>query len=131
VWILIGLVISGTAAILMLAVNAPLWIAAGAGVAGFGFGAVFPRAVAMFCDSALHFTSIIFASGALGGATLPLAVGWTVSKSGDYRAGLAFAVCSICTMIALEVAIRRHLKALFPISRYEPDASLYRNPSVL
>lgn len=109
--ILGSLAVSALALMLLLAARSALPVAAGAALAGLGFGLVFPTAVAIYCDTAgsaaSRWITFVFAGGALGGATFPAVTGWLVTKSGDVRRGLLFAVVCVAVLAGLAVAIRR------------------------
>jgi fucose permease len=109
---LAGLGLSGAAMIAALLSGTASVLIAASGVAGLGLGAVFPTAVAIFCDfigpAAARSANLVFACGALGGATVPLATGWAVSRSGDVRAGIAIVIGGTAAMLRLQVGIARH-----------------------
>ncbi len=114
--ILAGLGLSGIAIALMVAFATLSALVVSAAVCGFGFGTVFPTVVSVFCDAtgpqATRWANSVFASGALGGAILPLATGWATSRWGGLRAGLALALCATAAMMVLQFAIRRNLRRM-------------------
>jgi len=111
--ILTGLLLNGAALGAMVSLRSVPALIAGGAVAGLGFGVVFPTAVAMFCDDigpgAARSFSFVFASGALGGAAVPLATGWIASRSGDLRDGLAPSAACVVLMAGIELAIGKRL----------------------
>jgi len=113
--ILTGLSLNGAALGAMLALRSVPALIAGGAIAGLGFGVVFPTAVAMFCDhigpGASRSFNFVFASGALGGAAVPLVTGWITSQSRDLRAGLAPAASCTVVMAGIEFLIRKRLRA--------------------
>ena len=104
--ILSGLALASLGMILLLASAGARTLAAGALLAGAGLAAVFPTAVALFSERAgaqsVRVTGMVFAMSALGGATVPWAVGAISTRFDSLRLGLAVTLACSLLMIVLQ-----------------------------
>jgi len=106
------LIVSGLAlaslGMLLLLASADAWsLVAGALLAGTGLAAVFPTAVALFTERAgaqgARVTGVVFAMSALGGATVPWAVGAVSTRFDSLRLALAAPLGCCLLMIVLQL----------------------------
>jgi len=101
--VLLGLAAAALGAVVLLAIRDAGALFAGALLAGAGLSAVFPTAVAVFTERggvhAARLAGWVFATAALGGATIPWAVGWASAYFHSLRA--AMAVLQVCIMIMI------------------------------
>ena len=106
--IVCGLALASLGMLLLLA-SAGAWsLVAGALLAGAGLAAVFPTAVALFTERAgaqgARVTGVVFAMAALGGATVPWAVGAISTRFDSLR--LALAVPLACSLLMIVLRLR-------------------------
>jgi fucose permease len=100
-----GLVLASLGGVGLLAASSLGAVLAWAALAGFGLAAIYPIQVAWisptFGAASARLAGRIFAMGALGGATLPWAVGYLSTAFGGLKAGLVAPLAGGVLMIAL------------------------------
>jgi fucose permease len=100
-----GLVLTSLGGVGLLAASSLDAVLAWAALAGFGLAAIYPIQVAWisptFGAASARLAGRIFAMGALGGATLPWAVGYLSTAFGGLKAGLVAPLAGSVLMIAL------------------------------
>ncbi len=100
-----GLALASLGGVGLLAASSLGAVLAWAALAGFGLSAVYPIQVAWiaptFGAATARLAGRIFAMGALGGATLPWAVGYLSTSFGGLKAGLVAPLAGSVIMIAL------------------------------
>jgi fucose permease len=78
-------------------------------IAGLGFATIYPMTVAtlskLYGAGAARVASFVFGMAALGGATLPWAVGYFSARLGSLRLGLLVPLVASVAMIGLQVCI--------------------------
>jgi fucose permease len=109
--IVCGLALASLGMLLLLA-SADAWsLVAGALLAGTGLAAVFPTAVALFTERAgaqgARVTGAVFAMAALGGATVPWAVGALSTRFDSLRLALAAPLAGSLLMMVLQLRATR------------------------
>jgi FHS family glucose/mannose:H+ symporter-like MFS transporter len=115
IFVIFGLLLSafGTAC-LLLAATRPRVIF-GVVLAGFGLAGVYPVFISWlskwYGGRAKRLGGIMFSLAALGGATVPWAVGFVSQRSHSLRVGLLVPLAGCITMLILVVALRRHITA--------------------
>ncbi len=111
--VLLSLCVAVAGLLIIIAVENPFAIFAGACLTGFGLAAVFPTTFAIFTqyfgDQAARLAGFVFVMASLGGAIMPWAVGLASARSGDLRIGMIVPLLGGVSMIALQVAIILHL----------------------
>ncbi len=87
----------------MLLPEEPWMIMAAIALAGFGLGPIFPNGVGYFLENggptAIRLTGVVFASGSVGGAVLPMLIGQVSERSGDL--GLAMGMIAWGALLLL------------------------------
>jgi len=105
-----GLALASLGTLLLLACAGAWSLVAGALLAGTGLAAVFPTKVALFTERAgaqgARVTGVVFAMAALGGATVPWAVGAISTRFDSLRLALAAPLGCCLLMIALQLRAR-------------------------
>ncbi len=100
-----GLALASLGGVGLLAANSLNAVLVWVTLAGFGLAAIYPILAAWishtFGPATARLAGRIFAMGALGGATLPLAVGYLSTAFGGLKAGLVAPLLSSLIMIAL------------------------------
>lgn len=104
-----GLLTASFGMLLLLASAGAASLIGGAGLAGAGLAAVFPTAVALFTERAgaegARVAGVVFAMSALGGATVPWAMG-TLS-AGVHNLRLALLLPLACGLLMLGMQLRQ------------------------
>lgn len=81
----------------------PWIILAAVALAGIGLGPVFPNGVGYFLEhggpAATRLTGVVFASGSVGGAALPMLIGQVSERSGDLSLAMAIIPCGAALML--------------------------------
>jgi fucose permease len=111
-----GLILAMAGMAGVLAAHSPEFIAAGAGLAGFGLASVYPINLALlsewFGGKAPKAGSVIFPASGLGGAILPWLVGLASTYSGGgLRLGLFIPLLGIVLMLGMYLTYVRSTKA--------------------
>jgi fucose permease len=109
-----GLVLASFGMLLLLLASTGVWgLVPGALLAGAGLASVFPTAVALFTERAgrqgARVTGAVFAMAALGGATVPWAVGAISTRFASLRLALAAPLACSLLMIVLQLRTARKL----------------------
>ena len=103
--VIAGLVLASLGGVGLLAATSLHAVLAWVTLAGFGLSAIYPIQVAWisptFGAATARLAGRIFAMGALGGALLPLAVGYLSTAFGGLKAGLVAPLAGSVIMIAL------------------------------
>ena len=114
------LVILGGLAI-MLTAHDTLMLSIGASVAGFGTSCIFPTNVArfskLFGPQAMRRATPFFVLGTLGSTATTWLIGFLSTRSGSLRSGMMVLVCSIVSLIALQVVLAVKTAGRFSQSR--------------
>lgn len=110
--VLLDLVVATIGIVVLLWASSVSGIWVGSVVAGFGLSSVFPINVALlsaFGPLATRAAGPMFALAGLGGGVLPWLVGFTTTRSGSLRIGLAVPLVATLVMLALHGwnAVRR------------------------
>jgi fucose permease len=78
-------------------------------VTGLGLAAIFPTTFAIFTRyfgaRSSELTGSFFVVGGLGGALIPLLVGFVSGRTGDLRLGLLVPALGVAAMIVLQLCI--------------------------
>ena len=108
-----GLVLASFGMLLLLASAGVRSLVPGALLAGAGLASVFPTAVALFTERAgrqgARVTGAVFAMAALGGATVPWAIGAISTRFASLRLALAAPLACTLLMIVLQLRPTRKL----------------------
>ena len=112
-----GLALASLGMALLPASSNTASLVAGALLAGAGLATVFPTAVALFTERAgaqgARVTGVVFAMAALGGATVPWAMGAVSTHFGSLRLALAAPLVCGLMMIALRLREARWPRLLY------------------
>nr|MCU0226539.1 MFS transporter [Bryobacterales bacterium] len=88
----------------MLAAPGAAMVLLAVGVAGFGLGPVFPNGAGYYLEHgrerAMRLTGVVFASGSVGGAVLPMLIGVASERSGDLHLALGAIPVGAALMLA-------------------------------
>ncbi len=88
----------------MLGAKGPALVLLAVGVAGFGLGPVFPNGVGYYLEHggarARRLTGVVFASGSVGGAVLPMLIGLLSERSRDLHLALGVIPLAAACMLA-------------------------------
>ena len=107
--VLISLFIGGAGLLIILFGSNLVSVTLGVGVTGLGLAAIFPTTFAIFTRyfGALssELTGSFFVVGGLGGALIPLLVGFVSGRTGDLRLGLLVPALGVAVMIVLQLCI--------------------------
>jgi MFS transporter, FHS family, glucose/mannose:H+ symporter len=107
--VLISLFIGGAGLLIILFGSNLVSVTLGVGVTGLGLAAIFPTTFAIFTRyfGALssELTGSFFVVGGLGGALIPLLVGFVSGRTGDLRLGLLVPALGVAAMIVLQLCI--------------------------
>jgi MFS transporter, FHS family, glucose/mannose:H+ symporter len=99
-----GLVVAASGVAVILAARTPAGAILGVVLAGLGLAPVFPITIAAlshgFGERASRLAGAMFAMAALGGAILPWLVGYSSTRFGTLKAGLAIPLAGVGLMIA-------------------------------
>ena len=115
VLIVLGSVLSFAALTTVLLSSQLHVVFAGTALAGAGLAAIYPTAIAIYCGryavSPPPNAGLVFAAGSLGGAFLPWLVGAFSTGFQSLRAGMALPLACLAVMTAVQLGIRRRLRA--------------------
>jgi fucose permease len=110
-WMVASLILALGGTVFVLSVRDWFALLAAVAVSGFGLAAVFPTSVALYLergrDRVVPAAGLVFACGALGGATIPWVVGLLADWQRDLRRALVVAACCVAAMLLIEVALQR------------------------
>lgn len=97
-----GLALAGSA--WMLLPETPWVVLAAVALAGFGLGPVFPNGVGYFLQhggpGATRITGVVFASGSVGGAVLPMMIGQVSEQTGNLPLAMAIIPVGAALLLA-------------------------------
>ncbi|MCW5964218.1 MAG: MFS transporter [Bryobacterales bacterium] len=102
--LLVGSALSLVGSAWLLGPDSPLMVLVAVAVAGIGLGPVFPNGVGYFLEhggrAATRLTGLVFASGSVGGAVLPMLIGQVSERSGNLSLAMAMIPCGAALMLA-------------------------------
>jgi FHS family glucose/mannose:H+ symporter-like MFS transporter len=111
--VIFGLLLSAVGTTVLLSATSHPQIILGAVLAGFGLAGLYPVFIAWlskwYGTRARRLGGAMFALASLGGATVPWIVGFVSQQSHSLRTGLLVPLAGCLAMIALVVALRRHI----------------------
>ena len=107
--VLVSLFVGGAGLLTILFAGNLVSVTLGAGVTGLGLAAIFPTTFAIFTRyfgaQSSDLTGSFFVVGGLGGALIPLLVGFVSGRTGDLRLGLLVPAVGVAAMIVLQLCI--------------------------
>jgi MFS transporter, FHS family, glucose/mannose:H+ symporter len=110
-----ALVLSALGTTCLLLASSRAEVVLGVILAGFGFAGVYPIFISWlskwYGERARRLGGVMFALAALGGATIPPAVGVVSQRSNSLREGLLVPLVGCLAMIALVAVLRRRIAA--------------------
>jgi MFS transporter, FHS family, glucose/mannose:H+ symporter len=106
-----GLILAALGIILLLISRSGWALAVSSGLAGLGFSSVYPIVIAAlshkFGDLAARVGGLTFTLAGLGGATLPLLVGYLSTHYASLRVGLVVPLVGCAMMLALHLCLSK------------------------
>jgi MFS transporter, FHS family, glucose/mannose:H+ symporter len=110
-----GLILSALGTLMLLLAGAQTQIIVGVIVAGLGFSTVYPIFISWlskwYGEKAKRLGGVMFALAALGGASIPPAVGIVSQHANSLREGLLVPLAGSLTMLGIVVLLRRRIIA--------------------
>ena len=107
--VLVSLFVGGAGLLIILFGSNLVSVTLGVGMTGLGLAAIFPTTFAIFTRyfgaQSSELTGSFFVVGGVGGALIPLLVGFVSGRTGDLRLGLLVPALGVAAMIVLQLCI--------------------------
>jgi MFS transporter, FHS family, glucose/mannose:H+ symporter len=107
--VLVSLFVGGAGLLIILFGSNLVSVTLGVGMTGLGLAAIFPTTFAIFTRyfgaQSSELSGSFFVVGGLGGALIPLLVGFVSGRTGDLRLGLLVPALGVAAMIVLQLCI--------------------------
>ena len=107
--VLVSLFVGGAGLLIILFASNLVSVTLGVGLTGLGLAAIFPTTFAIFTRyfgaQSSELTGSFFVLGGLGGALIPLSVGFVSGQTADLRLGLIVPALGVVVMIVLQLCI--------------------------